>query len=258
MTQPSDTPQSIDMAQVRFNFQGRRALVTGAGKGIGREIAVFLARCGAEVVAVSRQQADLDTLIAQTGCVGITADLESADEARHAAEQASDIDLLVNNAGIAVLEPFLEATPEAFDRTMAVNVRAALIFGQVVARGLVRRGVPGAVVNVSSQSSSVGLPDHAAYCASKGALDQLTRVMAIELGPHGIRVNSVNPTVTLTPMGLMAWSDPARSGPMLARNPLGRFAQPLDIAQTVAYLLSDAAAMINGVMVPIDGGFLAS
>jgi len=99
--------------------------------------------------------------------------------------------------------------------------------------------------------------DHAAYCASKGALDQLTRVMAIELGPHGIRVNAVNPTVTLTPMGEMAWSDPAKSEPMRARIPLGHFARPRDVAHAVAYLLSDGAAMVHGVMLPVDGGFLA-
>ena len=104
----------------------------------------------------------------------------------------------------------------------------------------------------------VGLPDHAAYCASKGALDQLTRVMAIELRPQGIRTNSVNPTVVLMPMGQRAWSDPAKSEPMLARTPLGCFAQPQDLAQAVAYLLSDGAGMINGTTLFVDGGFLAS
>jgi L-xylulose reductase len=245
-------------SQATFDFTGKRVLVTGAGKGIGHEIAAYLARSGAEVVAVSRSAADLESLHAEIGCIGITADLEHDAEAVRAATEAGQIDLLVNNAGIAVLEPFLEATPAAFDRTMAVNVRAVMTISQIVARGLIERGQGGAIVNVSSQSSSVGLPDHASYCASKGALDQLTRVMAIELGPHGIRVNAVNPTVTLTPMGLVAWSDPAKSGPMLSRNPLGRFAQPLDVAQAVAYLLSDAAGMVNGVMLPVDGGFLAS
>ena len=245
-------------AGVHFDFSGRRALVTGAGKGIGREIAAFLASCGAEVVAVSRSAEDLATLAQNHGCLAVVADLETAQGARDAADAAGPIDLLVNNAGISILQSFLDTTPEAFDRTMAVNVRAALILGQEVARGLIARGTPGAIVNVSSQSSTVGLPDHAAYCASKGALDQLTRVMAIELGRHGIRVNAVNPTVTLTPMGRMAWGDPARSGPMLARIPLGHFAEPLDVAQTVAYLLSDAARMVHGVTLPVDGGFLAT
>ncbi|WP_309572761.1 glucose 1-dehydrogenase [Deinococcus sp.] len=243
---------------VQFDFTGRRALVTGAGKGIGREIAAFLASCGAQVVAVSRSADDLAELARDHSCIPVVADLEEAGAARDAARSAGPIDLLVNNAGISILQPFLEVTPDAFDRTMAVNVRAALIVSQEVARGLIGRGVPGAIVNVSSQASTVGLPDHAAYCASKGALDQLTRVMATELGPHGIRVNAVNPTVTLTPMGRMAWGDPAKSGPMLARIPLGHFAQPLDIAQTVAYLLSDAAGMIHGTTLPVDGGFLAT
>ena len=104
----------------------------------------------------------------------------------------------------------------------------------------------------------VGLADHAAYCASKGALDQLTRVMALELGPQQIRVNAVNPTVTLTPMGEMAWSDPDKSRSMKAKIPLGRFARPIDVAHAVAYLLSDQAAMIHGVTLPVDGGFLAT
>jgi L-xylulose reductase len=163
----------------------------------------------------------------------------------------------VNNAGISVPQSFLSASPEAFDRTMAVNVRAAMIVSQVVAAGMIARGQGGAIVNVSSQASMVGLADHATYCASKGALDQLTRVMALELGPRGIRVNAVNPTVTLTPMGEMAWSEPVKRGAMLAKIPLGKFATPVDVAQAVAYLLSQQAAMIHGVMLPVDGGFLA-
>lgn len=252
------SPPGQPESNARFDFSGRRALVTGAGKGIGREIVVLLAGCGAQVVALSRDAGDLETLRRETGCVGLPVDLADAAATRQAAEQAGPIDLLVNNAGISILQSFLDTTPEAFDRTQAVNVRAAMIVGQVVARGLIGRGAAGAIVNVSSQSSSVGLPNHAAYCASKGALDQLTRVMAIELGPHGIRVNAVNPTVTLTPMGVMAWSDPQRSRPMLARIPLGRFARPGDVAQAVAYLLSDAAGMVNGVTLPVDGGFLSS
>ncbi|CAM3552229.1 SDR family oxidoreductase [Deinococcus frigens] len=241
-----------------FDFAGRRALVTGAGKGIGREMVALLAGCGAQVVAISRDAGDLESLSEETGCEIIPADLADAAAARRAAEAAGPIDLLVNNAGIAILQSFLDTTPEAFDQTQAVNVRAAMTVGQVVARGLIARGAAGAIVNVSSQSSAVGLPNHAAYCASKGALDQLTRVMAIELGPHGIRVNAVNPTVTLTPMGAMAWGDPQKSAPMLARIPLGRFAQPRDVAQAVAYLLSGAAGMVNGVMLPVDGGFLSN
>ena len=242
---------------MKIDFGGRRALVTGAGKGIGREIAVLLSQCGAHVVALSRTPADLASLRDEIGCEIIAVDLSDAEAARHAAEQAGDVELLVNNAGVSLPQSFLETTTEAFDLTMAVNVRAMLIVSQVVAKHMIRQG-RGAIVNVSSQASQVGLTDHTAYCASKGAVDQLTRVMALELGPRGIRVNAVNPTVTLTPMGEMAWSDPAKSGPMLAKIPLGKFAKPADVAHAVAYLLSDYAAMIHGVTLPVDGGFLAT
>ncbi len=238
-------------------FDGKRALVTGAGKGIGRDIAHLLVERGATVVAVSRSADDLESLHKDLEVETIVADLTDAGAAREVAERAGEVDLLVNNAGISIPQSFFDTTTDAFDATMAVNVRAALVISQVVAAGMRRRGRGGAIVNVSSQSSMRGLVDHAAYCALKGALDQLTRVMAVELGPHGIRVNAVNPTVTLTPMGEMAWSDPAKSEPMRARIPLGRFARPRDVAHAVAYLLSDEAAMVHGVMLPVDGGFLA-
>ena len=243
---------------MNIRFDGKRALVTGAGKGIGREIATLLASMGATVVAVSRSPDDLATLKSEINCETISADLANASAAKLAAEKAGAIDLLVNNAGISVPQSLLDTTVEAFDQTMAVNVRAAFVVSQVIARGMIERGHGGAIVNVSSQASMVGLADHAAYCASKGALDQLTRVMALELGPHNIRVNAVNPTVTLTPMGEMAWGDTKKSGPMLAKIPLGRFAKPHHVAQTVAFLLSEQADMIHGTTLPIDGGFLAT
>ncbi len=243
---------------MKIDLNGQRAIVTGAGKGIGREIARVLAECGAKVVAVSRTAADLDSLRDEIGSESVVANLTDAREAGQAAEACGPADLLVNNAGISIPQPLLDTTIEAFDQTMAVNVRAALIFCQVVAKSLIARGRSGAIVNLSSQASMVGLRDHAAYCASKGALDQLTRVMALELGPHNIRVNAVNPTVTLTPMGEMAWSDPAKSGPMLARIPLGRFAKPSHVAAAVAWLLSEHAAMVHGAILPVDGGFLAN
>lgn len=241
---------------MQIDFSGKRALVTGAGKGIGRETAIVLAEYGAEVVAISRTHADLESLKTIIGCQTIQADLSLPQEARRAAEEAGDIDLLVNNAGISILKSFFETTVEAFDQIMAVNVRAVLLVSQVIARKLIGRSQPGAIVNVSSQSSIRALPNHTAYCASKGALDQLTRVMALELGPHNIRVNAVNPTVTLTPMGEMAWSDPAKSAPMMARIPLKRFARPRDVAETIVFLLSEQAHMVNGVVMPVDGGFL--
>ena len=240
------------------DFAGRRVLVTGAGKGIGRATAVMLHRRGAEVIAATRSAKDLKDLAAEIDCRTIVVDLADAGATRRAAIAALPVDALVNCAGTTTLESFLDTSVDSFDQIMAVNARAPMIVAQEVARDMIRRRRPGAIVNVSSVSSAIGLPDHTAYCASKGALDAITRVMAVELGPHGIRTNSVNPVVTLTPMAVKAWSDPAKSGPMLGRIPLGRFAQPDDVAEVILYLLGDAAAMMNGAIVPVDGGFLAT
>ncbi len=239
-----------------MSLSGKTILVTGAGKGIGWATAVLLAGRGARVVALSRSQADLDGLKAEIECATIAVDLADGKATRKAALEALPVDLLVNCAGTTELGSVLDVADETFDTIMAVNCRAPLIVAQEYARNLIGRGQAGAIVNVSSISSFIGFADHAAYCASKGALDALTRVMANELGAKGIRVNAVNPVVTLTPMAEKAWSDPEKSGPMLARIPLGRFVQPAEVASVIAYLLSDDAAMVNGVCMPVDGGFM--
>lgn len=239
-------------------FAGQRVLVTGAGKGIGRAIARLLAAEGAEVVALSRSAVDLESLKNEIGGKSLVADLGNAEEARAAAREALPVDGLVNNAGIAEVAPVLDVTVEAFNRVMAVNALAPLILAQEVAGDWVKRKHPGTIVNVSSIASLWATPEHAAYAASKAALDSLTMTMAHELGRFGIRTNAVNPVVTLTPMAEKVWSAPAKSGPMLARVPLGRFAQPEEIATVVLFLLSDAASMVNGVICPVDGGFLVA
>lgn len=234
------------------DFMGKRILVTGAGKGIGRETVQWLERCGAEVIALGRNAADL-SYCDQT----LVVDLADVSATQAAVASMLPIDLLVNCAGVVELESFLDTSVETFDHLMAVNTRAPMVVAQVVARDLIERGVPGAIVNVSSLAAAVGTRAHLAYCASKAALDAMTRVMAVELGPHGIRVNSVNPVVTLTPMADKAWNDPVKAASMLARIPLGRFVQPSEIASTIAFLLSDDAGMINGVTLTVDGGFSA-
>ncbi len=243
---------------MNIHFDQKRVLVTGAGKGIGREICHALVESGAWPVALSRSPEDLTSLRKEIDCDTVVCDLRDATAVAAAVRQAGAVDFLVNNAGISMPQSFLETTADAFDRTMAINVRAAMLVAQVVARDWIARRHAGVIVNLSSQASKAALRDHAAYCASKGAVDALTQVMALELGPHGIRVNALNPTVTLTPMGEMAWGDPAKSGPMLAKIPLGRFARPRDVADAVIFLLSERAAMINGVCLPLDGGFLAT
>lgn len=234
------------------DFSGKRVLVTGAGKGIGRETAQLLTRFGAEVIALGRNATDLSYNVNP-----LVVDLADVAATRAAVASMLPIDLLVNCAGIVELESVLETSMETFDRTLAINTRAPLLVAQLVAQDLVRRGKPGAIVNVSSLAAKVATRDHLAYCASKAALDAITQVMALELGPHGIRVNSVNPIVTLTPMADKAWTDPAKSAPMLARIPLGRFAQPGEVAAAIAFLLSDDAAMIHGTTLTVDGGFSA-
>jgi NAD(P)-dependent dehydrogenase (short-subunit alcohol dehydrogenase family) len=252
---------------MEIRFDNKRVLVTGAAKGIGREISVSLARAGAHVVAMGRDEAALKSLrefIAndcKAQCSYVVADLADVaqtQKAVHDAIQSGPIDLLVNNAGVAHIAPFLDLTVEQWDATMDVNVRALFLVTQLVARDWVARAHRGVIVNVSSQASMVSLPGHVAYCASKGAVDQLTRVTALELGAHGIRCNAVNPTVVLTEMGKQNWSDPAKADPMLRNIPLGRFAEPHEVADAVLYLLSERASFISGVMLPIDGGFLAT
>ena len=234
------------------DFLGKRILVTGAGKGIGRETAQWLARCGAEVIALGRNASDLAYCQHM-----LVVDLADVAATQAAVATMLPIDLLVNCAGVVGLESFLQTSVQTFDHLMAVNTRAPMVVAQVVARDLIARGVPGAIVNVSSLAAAVGTRDHLAYCASKAALDAMTRVMALELGPHAIRVNSVNPVVTLTPMAEKAWGDPVKAASMLSRIPLGRFVQPGEIASTIAFLLSDDAAMINGITLTVDGGFSA-
>ena len=236
----------------RYDFSQKRILVTGAGKGIGRDTAQRLASYGAQVIALGRNAADL----AYASEVLIV-DLADPHATRQAVTSKLPIDLLVNCAGVVELESFLDTRIDTFDHLMAVNTRAPMVIAQVVARDLIARGVPGAIVNVSSLAAAVGTPDHLAYCASKAALDAMTRVMALELGPQGIRVNSVNPIITLTPMAQKAWSDPAKAASMLQRIPMGRFVQPGEISSAIAFLLSDEAAMINGITLTVDGGFSA-
>jgi L-xylulose reductase len=241
-----------------MDFKGERIAVTGATKGIGRATAKLLAERGATVVAIGRDEADLASLAAETGAEVHVVDLADPEAVRAAAQWILPIDRLVNNAGTTTLESFLETKVDSFQHLMAVNVIAAMVFSQEAAKDMIARGKKGAIVNVSSIASTLGLADHASYCSTKGALDSLTTVMATELGRHGIRVNAVNPTVVLTPMAVKAWSDPVKAGPMLARIPMGRFVQPEEVAEAIAFLLSDNAAMVNGVTLPVDGGFLSN
>ncbi|MGA8443885.1 MAG: SDR family oxidoreductase [Roseiarcus sp.] len=243
------------MTEHAGEFEGKHALVTGAGKGIGRATARLLARRGAKVLAMSRSADDLASLRTEIGGRSFPVDLADAEATRAVVRAALPFDLLVNCAGATTLQPFVDLTTETFERIIAVNTTAPMIIAQEYARDRIARALPGSIVNVSSDAAFVGVIDHTAYCASKGALDAMSRVMANELGPHHIRVNCINPNITLTDMGRKAWSDPGRAGPRLARLPLGRFLEPDEVAEAIVYLLSDRAAMITGVSLRVDGGF---
>jgi len=251
-------------SKLEMRFDGKRALVTGA-RGIGKEIALMLAESGAEVVVAARTENELKELrneieskYGKNKCSVIIADQGKVDDCKRIVKEAGPIDMLVNNAAICKLSPFLETSVEDWEMHMNVNVRGPLLISQGIAKGMVERKKGGAIVNISSQAGKVALDGHTCYCISKSALDQMTRMMALELGPHKIRVNSVNPTVVLTEMAKVGWSKPETAEPHLKRIPLGRFCQPNEVSSVVCFLLSDLAAMINGETLLIDGGFLAS
>ncbi|MDO8883302.1 MAG: SDR family oxidoreductase [Pseudotabrizicola sp.] len=238
-------------------FAGKTVIITGAGKGIGRACAQIMAARGASVIAMARTQADLDALAAEFGAKGIAVDLADSPAARGAMKAAGPADFLINCAGTNVLESVLDMTEDGYEAVMGINLRAALICAQEFARARIAAGGGGAIINVTSIAGHRGFQDHMVYAASKAGLEGATRVMAKELGPHGIRVNAVAPTVTMTELAAAAWSEPFRKDPMMARHPLGRFAEVEDVARTIAMLLSDDAPVITGAVLPIDGGFLA-
>lgn len=232
-------------------------LVTGATGGIGGAIVRQLTEAGADVIANGRNAEGLEALAAETGCRTLAFDLESEDQIRDALE-GLDLWGVVNCGGFGgeIATP-METDISVFDKVISINARGALLVTKYASQSMIRLGKGGAIVNVSSQASLVGLRGHISYGSSKAALDNITRVSAMELGPYGIRVNSVNPTVVMTPMSAWYWGRPEIEKPFLDTMPLQKWATEDDIAAPVVFLLSDGAAMISGVSLPIDGGFTA-
>ncbi len=249
----------------RFSLAGKRALVTGATKGIGLETCKVLADAGADIAAVGRDVQGLKEVaaaIAKAGrkCVSIQADMAKIEDIARTAKEGiaglGQIDILVNNAGIALIDPLLKATAEDWDMTMAVNLRAPFLLAREVVPGMIKRK-QGKIINISSQAGVVGLEGHGAYAASKGGLNMLTKVMTVEWAMHNIQVNSVCPTVILTPMGEQVWGQPEKGDPMKAKIPAARFGKPIEVADLVLFLASSASDLINGQDILIDGGYTA-
>jgi 2-deoxy-D-gluconate 3-dehydrogenase len=249
----------------RFAVTGKRALVTGGSKGIGAETAIVLAQAGADVAIAGRDREGLQataTQIEAAGrrCVMVEADMRTADGPLYAAQAALDafgvVDILVNNAGIARIAPILDSPLADWEETIAVNLRAPYLLAQALAPKMLEQR-SGKIINVSSQAGVVAIEGHASYAASKGGLNMLTKVMALEWGPHNIQVNAVAPTVILTPMGTQVWGDPAKAAPMLAKIPLRRFGQPVEVADLILFLASPASDLITGETILIDGGYTA-
>ena len=247
---------SVATRSLAFNFGGQRALVTGGLGVLGGEICSRLAREGVHVTAIVRPE----THEAPPGAAEIVrADLTDTAATLAAVREAQvkaggePFRLLVNCAGVARFEPYFETSEAAFDLQYAVNIKPSVFLTQHFASAVADAGGGGAVVHVSSQSSNIALKDHLAYSSSKAALDHITRIQALELGAHGIRVNAVRPTVVLTPLAIENW-DSIELERMKASIPLGRLAEPADVAAAVAWLLSDEASMITGALLPVDGG----
>ncbi len=244
--------------QDRFSIAGKGALVTGASSGIGAEIARVFVQAGARVIATGRSSARLEVLKAETGCETIPADLATTEGCEALVEETlarmHDIGILVNSAGVALVGPVLDYSSDDWDRTMAVNLRAPFLLAKGLAPPMIA-AKSGKIVNISSQTGIIALADHAAYASSKGGLNALTKSLMVEFAPHNIQVNAICPTVVMTEMGRKVWGPPEKSGPMIAATPLGRFGEPVEIADMALYLSSPASDLVNGAVIMIEGGY---
>ena len=242
---------------VNTGLKDRVILVTGASGGIGAATVRMLVKEEAKVIASGRNEDKLTKLATETGCDVLPFDLASEVSVKAA---LSEIEVfgIVNCGGWGgeIASP-METDLEVFDKVTSVNARGTLLVTKYASKGMIKGGLGGSIVNVSSQASLVGLAGHVSYASSKGAVDAMTRVSALELGKHNIRVNAINPTVVMTPMSEWYWGREDIGGPLLEAMPLTRWATEEDCAAPIVFLLSDASAMISGVCLPIDGGFTA-
>jgi NAD(P)-dependent dehydrogenase (short-subunit alcohol dehydrogenase family) len=245
-----------------FRLDGRRALVTGAGRGIGLALAAALAQAGAHVVLAARTAAQIEAvgaaIRAEGGSAGVLVlDVTDLAAVRAAIAAQPAFDILVNNAGTNRPRDFLEVTEDDYDLIATLNLRAAFFVAQAVARGMVTARRKGSIIHVSSQMGHVGGGRRTVYCTTKHGIEGLTKAMAIDLAPHGIRVNSICPTYIETPLTAPFWQDKAFLADTLRRIKLGRLGQVEDLMGAAVFLASDASALVTGTAVVVDGGWTA-
>jgi NAD(P)-dependent dehydrogenase (short-subunit alcohol dehydrogenase family) len=241
------------------------ALVTGAGRGIGRAAALELAEAGADVTLVARSREELEAVAGEVEALGRRAWVRTADvtdeaaveELVQAADGDSPLSLLVTAAGLNRTGPTAGYRIEDFDLLMGVNVRGTFLACRAFGRRLLERGGSGRIVTVSSQMGTVGYPGRAAYCATKHAVNGLTKALAVEWAPHGIAVNAVAPTFVRTAMTEAALDDPEFAAEVAARLPGGEVGDVSDVAAAIAYLASDRARLVTGHVLAVDGGWTA-
>ena len=245
-----------------FDLHGKRALVTGAGRGIGLAAAFTLAAAGAEVVLAARTGAEIEAAASRIRELGhradtLTVDVANLEAMAKAMSEAEPFNILVNNAGTNRPAPVLDVEPADFDAVFDLNVRAAFFVAQAFAKRLVNLGRPGSIINMSSQMGHVGAARRAVYCASKHAVEGFTKAMAIELGPHGIRVNSLAATFIETPMTRPFLANEDFKSEVLQKIKLGRLGQVTDLTGGILFLASDASSLMTGSSLVIDGGWTA-
>ena len=245
-----------------FRLESKRALVTGAGRGIGLAAAAALAEAGAHVTLAARSGGEIEAGARAIRGRGGSADtllLDMTDlsETERIITAAEPYEILVNNAGTNRPKPYLEVTVEDYDAVMGLNVRAAFFAAQAVARRLVMAGKPGSIINISSQMGHVGGPNRTIYCASKWALEGLTKAMALDLASKGIRVNTLCPTFIETPLTRPFLDDSGFKEQVLSKIKLGRLGRVEDLMGAIVFLASDASALMTGTAVLIDGGWTA-